>query len=45
MISSSVLGIGNVSDKSFKENQNTHFMFSNFSSEYHAIYEVMWKIW
>jgi len=34
----------NVSDKSCRENQNTHFVFSNyFFSENRAVYEVMWK--
>ena len=33
----------NVSDKSRRENQNTHFTFSNFFFEYHAVYELMWK--
>jgi hypothetical protein len=25
------------------ENQNTHFMFSDFFSENRAVYEIMWK--
>ena len=33
----------NVSDKSCTENQNTHFMFSNFFSENRAVYEIMRK--
>jgi hypothetical protein len=34
----------NVSGRSCKENQNTHFMFSNPPpSENCAIYEIMWK--
>jgi hypothetical protein len=33
----------NVSDKSCRENQNTHFVFSNFSSENRAVYETIWK--
>ena len=33
----------NVSDKSCRENQNTHFMFNNFIFENLAVYEVMWK--
>jgi hypothetical protein len=34
----------NVSDKSYTENQNTHFVFSNFfSPENRAVYEIMWK--
>ena len=33
-----------VSDRSCKENQNTHFMFNNFYfSENRAVYEIMWK--
>jgi hypothetical protein len=32
----------NVSDKSFRENQNTHFMFRNFLED-HAVCEIMWK--
>ena len=32
----------NVSDKSCRENQNTHFMFSNFS-ENRTVYEIMSK--
>jgi hypothetical protein len=32
----------NVLDKS-RENQNTHFMFNNFFSETHAVYEIMSK--
>jgi hypothetical protein len=37
-----LLRMRNVSDKSCRENQNTHFMFHNFF-ENHAIYEIMWK--
>jgi len=33
----------NVSDKSCRENQNTHFVFSKFFSENCAVCEVMWK--
>ena len=33
----------NVSDESCRENQNTHFMFSNVFSEKRAVYEIMWK--
>jgi hypothetical protein len=36
----------NVSDEICRENQNTHFMFSNFLSivfENRAVYEIMWK--
>ena len=35
--------MGNVSDKSCTENQNTHFVFSNFFSENRAVYEIMCK--
>ena len=38
-----LLRIRNVSDKSCTENQNIHFVYSNFFSENHAIYEIMWK--
>jgi len=34
--------MGNISDKSFRENQNTHFIFHNFFFK-SAIYEIMWK--
>jgi len=34
----------NVSDRSCTENQNTHFVFSNFfSPENRAVHEIMWK--
>jgi hypothetical protein len=33
----------NVSDKSCRKNENTHFMFSNFFFLNRAIYE-MWKV-
>ena len=34
----------NVSHKSCTANQNTHFMSNSFfSSEYRAVYEIMWK--
>ena len=35
----------NVSDKIFRENQTTHFVFNNFFSlpENRAVYEIMWK--
>jgi len=32
----------NVSDKSCRENHNTHFMF-RFFFENHVVYEIMWK--
>jgi len=38
-----LLRLWNVSDRSCRENQNTRFMFSNNTSESHAVYEVMWK--
>ena len=38
-----VLRMKNVSDKSCRENQNTHFVFSNFfSPENHAVYKITW---
>jgi len=41
IISRSVfLRMGNVSDKSWRGNQNTHFMFSNFLSKHRAVYEI-----
>jgi len=44
IISRSVLlRMRNVSDKSCRENQNTYFVFSNFFSEYRAVYEIMWE--
>jgi hypothetical protein len=33
----------NVSDKSCTENQNTNFVFSNFSFENSAVDEIIWK--
>jgi len=44
IISRSVLLImRNVSDKSYRENQNTHFVFSDFFFENRAVYETIWK--
>jgi len=44
IISCSVLHrMRNVLDESGRENENTHFMFINFLSKHHAIYEIMWK--
>ena len=40
-----LLGIKNVSDKSCRENQNTHFMFRNFFFENFVVREIMWKIY
>jgi hypothetical protein len=33
----------NISDKICRENHNINFMFNNFLSENHAVYEIMWK--
>jgi hypothetical protein len=38
-----LLRMRNVSDKSCRENQNTHFMFSNILLENRAVYEIMLK--
>ena len=38
-----LLRIKNVPDENSRDNQNTHFMFNNFFSENHAVYEIMWK--
>jgi len=39
-----LLRMGNVSDKSCTENQNTHFVFNNFFFfRKSAVYEIMWK--
>ena len=44
MISCSVLlRLKNVADRSCRENQNTHFVFSNFFLESRAVYGLMWK--
>jgi len=40
---SDLLVMKNVSDKSCKENQNTHVVLSNFFYENCAVYEIMWK--
>jgi hypothetical protein len=32
-----------VSDKRFRENQNTHFIINNFFFENRAVYEMMWN--
>jgi len=40
-----LLRMSNVSDKSCREHQNTHFVFSRlFFSENLAVCEIMWKI-
>ena len=33
----------NVSDNNCRENQNTHFVFTNFFSENRPVYEIIWK--
>ena len=33
----------NILEKICRENQNTHFVFSNFYSANRAVYEIMWK--
>jgi hypothetical protein len=33
----------NVTDKWYRENQNTHFMFSKFFPKNCAVYEILWK--
>jgi len=38
-----LLGMSNVSEKVCSENQNTHFVFSNFFFENHLVYEKTWK--
>jgi hypothetical protein len=44
IISRSILiRMRNVSDKSSRENQNTHFVFSNFFFKSRAVCEIMWK--
>jgi hypothetical protein len=44
IISRSVLlRMRTVSDKSCRENQNTHFIFDNLFSENRAVYEITWK--
>jgi hypothetical protein len=35
--------MSNVSDKSFRVDQNTYFIFSNFFFENRVVYETMWK--
>jgi hypothetical protein len=43
LISRSILlRMRNVSDKTSRGNENTHFMFNNFSPENRAVYEIMW---
>jgi hypothetical protein len=38
-----LLRMKDVSDKSCRENQNTHFVFSNIFFENFVVYEIMWK--
>jgi hypothetical protein len=39
-----LLGVRNASDKSFRDNENTHFMHSTFFFFFNCtIYEIMWK--
>jgi hypothetical protein len=38
-----LLRMRNSSDKSCRENQNTCFMVSNFSSENRVVYVIIWK--
>jgi len=38
---SALLRMRNVSDKSCRENQNTHFMFNNVFLKNRVIYEIM----
>ena len=35
--------MSNVLDKSCRENQNTHFVFSNVLPENRVVYKMMWK--
>jgi hypothetical protein len=37
-----LLGMRNVSDGNFRENQNTYFMFDNAFGN-RAVYEIVWK--
>jgi len=38
-----LLGVRNISDKSYRENQDMHFMFSNPPPRNCTVYEIMWK--
>jgi len=38
-----LLGMRNVSDKTCRGNQNTHFVFSDSPPENRAVYEIIWK--
>jgi len=44
VLSSVLLTVGNVVNKSWRENQNTHFTFSKFSKN-RILYELCEKIW
>ena len=39
-----LIGMRNISQKCWRENQEAHFTFDNVS-ENHAVWEIMWKIW
>jgi len=43
VFSSVLLRVRNVSDRSWRENQNKYFMFSKLFIENRAVYEIMWK--
>jgi len=36
--------VKNVSDKRYRENPNTHYIFDYMSFENRAVYEIKWKI-
>jgi len=38
-----LLRMRNVSKKSYRENQNVHFVFSNFFFENRTVYEIIWE--
>jgi hypothetical protein len=38
-----LLRMRNISDRSCRENRNTHFIFSNFFPENRTVHEIMWK--
>jgi len=38
-----LLRMRNVSDKICRENQNTHFVFSNYFQKNRAVYDIMWE--
>jgi len=40
-----LLRMRTVSDKSCRENRNTHFIFNNYFGKSCAVYELMWRIW